>query len=121
MILLGEAFYCCCESLNLSLKGDGAWFVPLIVIGGRHRASKYHATFVWKAVVWLTSYLSHRRCQIMMPKIVSKPHSPHVLYTKTCTTKKKKNPTKSTDVVPAKDPPKVKLENFHYSSVPELG
>ena len=45
MIFLGEAFYYCCESLNLSLKGGGARFVPLIVIGGRHRASKYHATF----------------------------------------------------------------------------
>ena len=45
MILLGEAFYCYCKSLNLSLKGGGAWFIHLIVIGGRHRVSKYHANF----------------------------------------------------------------------------
>ena len=45
MIFLGEAFYYCCESLNLSLKGGGAQVVPLIVNGGRHRASNYHATF----------------------------------------------------------------------------
>ena len=45
MILLAEAFHCCCKSLNLSFKGGGAWFVPLMVIGGCHRASKYHATF----------------------------------------------------------------------------
>ena len=32
-----------------------------------------------------------------------------------------KNPTKSTGVVPAKDPPKVKLENFHNSRVLEPG
>ena len=45
IILLGELFYYCCKSLNLSLKGGGSWFVPLIVLGGHHRASKYHATF----------------------------------------------------------------------------
>ena len=35
--------------------------------------------------------------------------------------KKKKNVVKSTDVVPAKYTPKVKLENFHNSRVSELG
>jgi len=40
MILLGEAFYYYYESLNLSFKGGGMWFIPLMVIGGRHRASK---------------------------------------------------------------------------------
>ena len=77
MILLGEAFYCCCESLNLSLKGSGAWFVPLIVIGGHHRASKYHATFCPRSsnMAFFLSTFPHRRCQLMMPKIVSKPYS----------------------------------------------
>ena len=44
MVLLGEAFHDSSESLNLSLKGSRAWFVSLNVVGGRHRASKYHAT-----------------------------------------------------------------------------
>ena len=45
MVLLGEAFHSNWESLNLSLEGDGLWLVPLIVGGGCHRASKYHASF----------------------------------------------------------------------------
>ena len=45
MLFLGESLYCYYESLNLSLKGSGARFVLLMVIGGCHRASKYHATF----------------------------------------------------------------------------
>ena len=45
MILLGEMFHCYCESLDLSLQGRGAQFVTLIVGGGCHRTSKYHATF----------------------------------------------------------------------------
>ena len=44
MVLLGEALYDSDESLNLSLEGSGAWFVSLNIVGGRHRASKYHAT-----------------------------------------------------------------------------
>ena len=44
MILLGETFYDHDESLNLSFEGDGTWFDPLIIVGGRHQASKYHAT-----------------------------------------------------------------------------
>ena len=45
MILLGETFHCCCESLDLSLQGRGAQFVTLIVGGSCHQTSKYHATF----------------------------------------------------------------------------
>ena len=37
--------------------------------------------FVWEAIIWLTSRLPHRRCQLMMLKIVSKSHNPHVLET----------------------------------------
>ena len=56
---------------------------------------------------------------MMMPKIVSKLHSPQVL--ETTPVKKKKNKedlVESTGVVPAKYPLKVKLENFHNSKVP---
>ena len=44
MILLGEVFYCRCESLDLPLEGGGAQFISLNVVGGCHRATKYHAT-----------------------------------------------------------------------------
>ena len=44
MVLLSEALYGRSESLNLSLEGGGTWFVSLNVVGGCHRASKYHAT-----------------------------------------------------------------------------
>ena len=44
MVLLSEVFHDNDESLNLSLEGRCAWFVSLNVVGGRHRASKYHAT-----------------------------------------------------------------------------
>ena len=64
----------------------------------------------------------------MMPKIVSKPHSPHVVETrptqhrrKKKKKKKKKNPTESIGMVLAKYPPKIKSENFHNSRVSELG
>ena len=43
MVLLGEAFYGRGECLNLSLEDGGTWFVSLIIVGGRHRARKYHA------------------------------------------------------------------------------
>ena len=58
---------------------------------------------------------------LMMPKILSKSHSPHVLKT-TPAQHKKRRPHESIDVIPAKDPLKVKLENFlHNSRVPNLG
>ena len=44
MILFGETFHCCHESLDLPLQGSGSQLVSLNVVGGRHRASKYHAT-----------------------------------------------------------------------------
>ena len=56
----------------------------------------------------------------MMPKIISKSHSSHVLET-TPAQHRKRKPKESTSVVPAKYPPKVKLENFHNSRVPKLG
>ena len=56
----------------------------------------------------------------MMPKIVSKSHGPHLIK-KIPAQHRKRRPEESTSVVPAKDPPKVKLEIFHNSRVPELG
>ena len=43
MVLFGQALYSNSEGLNLSLEGGGAWFVSLNIVGGCHRASKYHA------------------------------------------------------------------------------
>ena len=55
----------------------------------------------------------------MKPKIISKSHSPHVQ--KTISAKQKQEDlVKSTSVVLAKYPLKVKLENFPNSRVPEL-
>lgn len=45
MVLFGKAFHGHDESLNLSLEGDGTWFVSLVIVGSSHRASKYHTTF----------------------------------------------------------------------------
>ena len=82
MVLLGEVFYGNGESLNLSLEGGGVWFVSLNIVGGCHRASKYDATLCLgsNSVAYKTQ-ISHRRRQLMMPKIVNKPHSPHILKT----------------------------------------
>ena len=44
MVLLGKAFHGHNESLSLSLEGGGMQFVSLIIVSGRHRASKHHAT-----------------------------------------------------------------------------
>ena len=44
MVLLDEAFHSHGESLNLSFEGGSMQFVSLIIVGGRYRASKYHAT-----------------------------------------------------------------------------
>ena len=57
---------------------------------------------------------------MMMSKIVSKSHSPHEFET-TPAKQKQRRRQESTSVVLAKDPSKVKLENFHNSRVLELG
>ena len=64
---------------------------------------------------------SHRQYQLMMSKIVSKSHSPHVLETTPTQHRKREDLVESTGVVPAKYPPQVKLGNFHHFRVPELG
>ena len=58
--------------------------------------------------------------ELMMPKIISKSHGPHVLKT-TPAQHRKRRLLESTGVVLAKDPPKVKLEKFHNSRVLKLG
>ena len=70
MILFGEAFYCCCEGLNLSFQGRGAQFVALIIGGCCHRTSKYHATFCPGSDKYGLSQqrVSHRQRQLMMPR-----------------------------------------------------
>ena len=37
--------------------------------------------FVWKVIIWLLLFysLSHKQCQLMIPKIVSELHGPHVI------------------------------------------
>ena len=57
----------------------------------------------------------------MMSKIVSESHNPYVLETILAQHRKREDLVESTNVVPAKYPSKVKLENFHNSRVPELG
>ena len=57
---------------------------------------------------------------MMMSKIIGKSHNTHMLETIPTKQKQRKH-EESTGVVPAKNPPKVKSENFHNSRVPELG
>ena len=57
---------------------------------------------------------------LIMPKIVSKSYSSHVLET-TPVKQKQRRPQESTSVILAKDLLKVKLENFYNSRVSELG
>ena len=57
----------------------------------------------------------------MMSKIVNKPHSLTCSRQNLHNKDEGKNPTEGTGVISAKDPPKVKLENFYNSRVPELG
>ena len=44
MILFGEAFHCGRDSLDLPLQSNWLRFVSLNIVGGRCRASEYHAT-----------------------------------------------------------------------------
>jgi len=37
--------------------------------------------FVLEAIGWLAKLRSHKWCQLMMPKIISRSHDPHVLKT----------------------------------------
>ena len=57
----------------------------------------------------------------MMSKIVCEPHDPHMLQTEPTKQKQKEDLAKSTGVVLAKYPPKIKLKNLHNSRVLELG
>jgi len=59
----------------------------------------------------LITLCSHRQHQLMMPKNHQWATQPLCAHDSTCTTKRE-DLTESTDVVPAKDSLKVKLENF---------
>ena len=56
---------------------------------------------------------------LMMPKITGESHGPRMIETIPAKQEQRK-PQESTGVVLAKDPPKVKLENFRNSRVSEL-
>ena len=112
MILLGEAFYCCCEGLDLPLQGSRSRFFSLIVGGGCHRTSKYHATFCPKSGEYGLSPNSAFPQTAPTDDVKKSPVSHAVL---TCSKQhlhntKREDLTKSTSVVPAEYPPKVKLE-----------
>ena len=57
---------------------------------------------------------------LMMPKIISESHGPHV-FKITPAQHKKRRPQESTGVVLANYLPKIKLKNFHNFRVLELG
>ena len=84
MVLLGEAFYCSGESLDLSFEGGGEWFISLNIVGGCHGVSKHHATLGLgsNSMAFYLFLISHRQRQLMMPKIVSKLLGPYKLETK---------------------------------------
>ena len=100
MVLLGEAFYCSGESLDLSFEGGGEWFISLNIVGGCHGVSKHHATLGLgsNSMAFYLFLISHRQRQLMMPKIVSKSHNPHVLKT-IPTQHKTRRPSESTNVI----------------------
>ena len=94
MVLLGKTFHGSNEGLNLSLEGGGVWLVSLNIVGGHHRASKHYTTLCsGNDSMALQVKISHRRCQLIMPKIVNKSHSPHVLET-TLAKQKQRRPCK---------------------------
>ena len=66
--------------MYLSFKSSSAWFVSVIVVGC-HRAIEYHTTLCLGSGSMIVTILalSHKRCQLMMPKIISELHGLHVL------------------------------------------
>ena len=109
MILLGEAFYCCCEGLDLPLWGSRSRFVALIVGGGCHQTSKYHATFFpgGDNIAYKSLFPQTTPTDDGEKSIVS--HTASRARNNTYTTKRE-DLTENTGVVSAKYPPKVKLE-----------
>ena len=78
MVLLSKALHHRSKGLYLSFKGSNAWLLFVIVVGC-HRASEYHTTFcLANGNMAVTVFVSHKRCQLMMPKIISKLHSPYI-------------------------------------------
>ena len=64
MILFGKVFHCSREGLDLPLQGSRSRFVSLNVVGGRHRANKYHATLCLGSDSMVNLH-PHRRSQLM--------------------------------------------------------
>lgn len=113
-------FYGRSKSLNLSFEAGGTWFVSLIIVGGHHQASKYHATlclgsgsmaykFPTDSANWWCQKLSVSRTVFTCSR--QKPTQ----Y------KKEEDLIESTGVVLVKYSPNVKLENSHNSRVLKLG
>ena len=113
MILLGEAFYSCSESLNLSLKGGGAQFIPLMVIGGCHQTSKYHATFCpgRSSMAYFQSTIPIYGANWWSRKLSVSYTVPMCSRQNLHNIEKEEDLTESTSVVLTKYPSKVKLEN----------
>ena len=79
MILFGETFHYSREGLDLPLQGSGSWFVSLNVVGGCHRASKYHATLCSGSDSMTNSSFPQTMPTDDVEKITSEPHSPRTL------------------------------------------
>ena len=91
MILFGETFHYCREGLDLPLQGSRSWLVSLNVVGGHHRASKYHATLCPRSNSMAN--LSHKWGQLMMPKKSPVSHT-ILLCSKQCLHNKERKPYK---------------------------
>ena len=113
VILLGETFHCCCEGLNLPLHGNGPQFVALIIGGGCHWTSEYHATFcLGSGKYGLSTDCVPTDDTNWWCRNKESPISHMVLtfWKQYLRNTKKEDLIESIGVVPAKYPPKVKLE-----------
>ena len=84
------------------------------VIGGGHRACEYHATLVsGKRQVWLNSYRFPQTAPTDdAVNLTSELHNPNAQVNHLHKRRKQKDLAEGTGMVPAKYPPKVKLEIF---------
>ena len=108
MILFGEMFHYCCKGLDLPLQGSGPRFVALIVGGGCHQTSKYHATFFpgGDNIAYKSPFPQTTPTDDGEKSIVS--HMVLTCLKQYLHNTKREDPTESTGVVLAKYPPKVK-------------
>ena len=113
MVLFRETFHCGHEGLDLSLQCSvSRRLVSLNVVGGSHQASEYHETLLsGKRLVWLNSCFSQMAPTDDVINLTNKSHDSN-RSNESPAQKERKHLTESTGVVPAKYPPKVKLELF---------